>query len=542
MTRRLFSVVACVMVAGSAAWADDRPPAVPEGESISVTAVANLLTPPQLDELIATSLAESGKATAISDEQFLRRASLDLIGRQPTLDELEAFLNDQTPSAEKRSALVERLLANEEFGRNWANYWSDTISYRVPPPELTFLNYDPLKAWLADNFNQNAPWDQVVQQILTGTGKVKDQPAATFVAYHEGNAVKLAAETARIFLGLQIQCAECHDHPFDEWEREQFHQLAAFFARASVKFPWNEGIETEVKDKGKGEYVMPNAADPTKKGKEMIPTFLTGAAVESGKPDVERRRELAAFITARDNAWFAKAYVNRIWARLMGHGFHEPVDDMGLANPQLLPKVHDALTAQFRDSGFDVKALFRLVMNTQAYQHGLPGDAEIAQKPFAAARPAKLRGDEVFTSLVTAIAIPNVTPPKMKPTAEIRFPPPPKSTRDIVAETFGFDPSLSPETVTRTMNQAMLLMNNDQLQAQINAAPESGTVLSKLLASEEDDAAVVDKMFLLVLARKPKASEREIALEHLKSVNERGPAFEDLLWSLINSTEFTTKR
>jgi hypothetical protein len=497
------------------------------------------LTAEQLDALVAASLGQEFQPS-VTDEEFLRRVSLDLAGRQPTADELRAFLDCDQP--DKRSREIERLLASPEFGKTWADYWSDTIAFRTPPPELTFLNYEPFKGWLATQFNDNTGWDQVVQAILSATGKVKDNPPVTFVAYHEAHAQRLATETARIFMSLQVGCAQCHDHPFDDWKREQFHELAAYFARASVKFPWNEGAETEVKDKGKGEYTMPNVTDPTKKGTEMQPAFLTGEKFDKGKTDVERRMELAKLVASSGNPWFAKAFTNRVWARLMGRGFYEPVDDFGPAIAPVLVEVHDALSADFVTSGFDVKQFFRVVMNTRAYQQRLPSQPSIKNEPFTAATTTKLRGDEVFASLVTAIDLPNVTPPKVAPTKEIRFPPPPKSTRDLVAEAFGFDPSARAVDVSRTLQQAMLMMNNDQLQKQVDARPDSGTMLAKLLASEADDGRAVEQLFLTVLARRPTEKERTIALEHVSSVSARGGAFEDLLWSLINSAEFTTKR
>lgn len=501
------------------------------------------LSPEQVDALVVTHRqAESGPAAVevVSDEQFFRRASLDLLGRQPTASELQAFLALTGP--ERRSQAIEQLLAHPGFGENWANYWVDTLAFRVPPPELTFLNYDPLKQWLAREFNANTGWDQIVRAILSATGKVKENPPVTFVAYHEGHAERLASETARIFMSLQIGCAQCHDHPFDDWKREQFHELAAYFARASVKFPWNEGIETEVKDKGKGEYTMPNVADPTKKGTEMVPAFLTGVAFEKGKSDVERRTELAKVVASVENPWFASAYTNRVWARLMGRGFYNPVDDFGAANFPVMEDVHAALTAEFLASNFDVKGLFRLIMNSRVYQQPLSTNPSTADEPFAAAATSKLRGDEVYASLVTAIDLPNITPPKMAPTKEIRFPPPPKSTRDIVAEAFAFDPSARPQDVSRTLHQAMLLMNNDQLQAQVNAQPESGTVLSRLLQQTPENDAAVRQLFLTVLARRPSDKEVAIALEHVQSAESRAAGFEDLLWGLLNSAEFTTKR
>ena len=505
-------------------------------------AVARSLDSAKLDRVVveASQLTEADLSDIITDEQFLRRVSLDLIGRQPTPQEFATYLLD-TPEA-KRSAAVERLLTSVEFGENWAGYWSDVIGYRVPPPELTFLDYTLFEKWLAGRINENAPWDETVRTILTASGKVKDQPAATFVGFHEADTTRLAAETARVFLSVQIGCAQCHDHPFDEWKRQQFHELAAYFVRASAKMPWNDSGEIEVKDKGKGEYEMPNVADPTKQGITMTPTFFTGQKTEPGKSDLDRRRELAAVIASIDNPWFAKAYVNRVWGRLMGRGFYEPTDDMGAAIIQLLPEVHRELTDHFRATGFDAKSLFRAIANSKAYQQRLPDHPSSSDKPYASARTTKLRGDEVYQSLVTAINLPNVTPAKIAPTKEIRFPPPPKSTKDIVSETFGFDPSLRPEDISRTLGQAMLLMNNDQLQAQVNAKPGCGTALSKLLAAESDNAKAVTNLFQLVLARQPTEPESKIALEHVSTQTNRGEAFEDLLWSLINSAEFTTKR
>jgi uncharacterized protein DUF1549/uncharacterized protein DUF1553 len=533
MSALLLGVCLAVLTT-STAWAQE--------EADAALAVARPLDSAKLDRLVIESseLTEADLSDIVNDEQFLRRVSLDLIGRQPTPQEFATYLLDVSEA--KRAAAVERLLASSEFGENWAGYWSDVIGYRVPPPELTFLDYTLFEKWLAGRINENAPWDETVRTILTASGKVKDQPAATFVGFHGADTTRLAAETARVFLSVQIGCAQCHDHPFDEWKRQQFHELAAYFVRASAKMPWNDSGEIEVKDKGKGEYEMPNVADPTKKGILMTPTFFTGQKTEPGKNDLDRRSELAAVIASVDNPWFAKAYVNRVWARLMGRGFYEPTDDMGAAIIQLLPEVHRELTDHFRATSFDAKSLFRAIVNSKSYQQRLPENPSSSDKPYASARATKLRGDEVYQSLVTAINLPNVTPEKIAPTKDIRFPPPPKSTKDIVSETFGFDPSLRPEDVSRTLGQAMLLMNNDQLQAQVNAKPDSGTALSKLLAGEPDNAKAVSNLFQLVLARKPTEPESKISLEHISTQSNRGAAFEDLLWSLINSAEFTTKR
>jgi hypothetical protein len=226
----------------------------------------------------------------------------------------------------------------------------------------------------------------------------------------------------------------------------------------------------------------------------------------------------------------------------MGRGFYDPVDNMAGYQEHMLPRVHEALAGSFTASGFDIKELFRLVMKTQAYQR--PSIMVLVKRERATTTPVanKLQGDQVFDSLVGALGLPNKTPPVVKATGDVRFPPPPRSTRDLVCDRFGYDPSFGPEEVTRNMGQAMFLMNNDQIQAQINADPRSGTQLSKLLQNEKDDRLAVTLLFRQALARRPTEKELALALEHIQKVGQRGPAFEDLLWALVNSAEFTTRR
>jgi hypothetical protein len=527
-------------VAASATAEITAIPAPPSPARITTEALDTLVgqTPP---EHAAGDKKPPHEATT-SDEQILRRVSFDLVGRPPTVAEARAYLADASPT--KFQDLVERLLASEEFGANWADYWSDTIAFHVPPPELTYLDYRPLERWLAAKLNGNAPWDEVVRELITATGKIEENPAATFVGYHQARATNLAAETSRIFLGQQIGCAECHDHPFDHWKRTQFHELAAFFARAKAKLPWNDGPGTVVSSAEKGEYLLPDVDDPKKKGAELRPALLDGTPAfldkdaEAELADGERRAQLAAWVTARDNPWFARAYVNRIWGRLTGRGFYEPADDLGNSRPHELPAVHEALAEHFVASGFDVKDLFRLVMSSKGYRHNPrfePGQS-------SPSTPPRLRGDEVFAALKVGVALPDVTPEAVKPTAEIRFPPPPKSTRQLVNDAFGADPSLSPVDAPRTIGQALWMMNNEQLQAQINAAEGSGTMLAELLAEHKDDTTACRQLFSRTLAREATAEELRISLAHVKRVGERRAAFEDLLWSLVNSAEFTTRR
>ena len=492
------------------------------------------LSSDQLDVLVTRALGKVPVAPPLDDEPFLRRASLDLIGRQPSPAEMDKFLADKSPR--KRAAAIDRLLASDEFGKNWANYWSDVISYRTPQPQLTFLNYTPLKKWLAERFNAGAGWDEITWKLITATGKVKDNPAATFIGFHEANTERITGETARVFLGVQLTCAECHDHKFESWEQNQFHHLAAFFARTQATLPHNDSGGVEVKSKAKGEHRLPDG-----KKQEIAPAFFEADPLPMGLSDIERRKALADWLTSGKSEFFALAYTNRIWSRLLGRGFYEPADHLSENVTPRLPEVHKALAEHFDAGGYDIKGLFRLIANSQAYQRSLGVD-EAKKKDYVAAAPQQLRGDEIFDSLVVALGLPNIKGEQKKITGDFRFPPPPKSTRDLVNEAFGFDPSVDRRTVPRTMKQAMWMMNNKQLQKEIDADPKSGTMLARLLAEEKDNRRALIRLFRLALARRPGEKEVEIGLSHLAEVKDRGRAFEDILWSLVNTAEFTTKR
>jgi uncharacterized protein DUF1549/uncharacterized protein DUF1553 len=492
------------------------------------------LSSQRLDQLMDQYVGGIQTAIVVEDEAFLRRLTLDVIGRQPTMAEMDAFLADA--STDKRAKAVDRLLAATEFGANWANYWSDVISYRTPGPELTFLNYAPFKAWLAEQFNQNKGWDETTYNIVTAIGKVADNPAATYIGFHQGDKSRLASETTRVFLSTQIQCAECHDHKFVDMPQETFHHVAAFFVRVSAKLPWNDSSQIVVSSKPSGEHKMEGRKD------EMKPAAFSQREVELGISDVLRRAELADWIVGPENPWFAKAFVNRVWARMMGRGFCEPVDEIGELGDRVLPEVHTALADHFIASQFDVKDVFRVVALSKSYQREIRDADKGINKPFLAIPAGRLRGDEVFDSLQAAIELPNVTPTQAAATGEFRFPPPPKSTRDLVNEAFGFDPSAEQANVARTMQQAMLLMNNKQVQAQVNADPASGTMLAKLLAEEKDNEAAIAKLYQKVLARKPTTQEVSLAMDHFKTARSRNAGFEDLLWGLINSAEFLSRR
>jgi hypothetical protein len=499
------------------------------------------LTSLDFDRMLGIGKASDLKL--VDDVRFFRRVSLDLVGRQPTLDEYRAFVKDASP--DRREQTVERLLASPDFGKNWGNYWSDVIGMRQPEPQLTFLNYGPFRGWLAEQFNKGAGWDESVFRMVTAVGKVGDGAQGTFVGFHQGEGNRIAGEMSRVFMGVRIACAECHDHPFVDMPQETFHGMAAFFARVSVKLEHNDSNLINVASQEKGEHKMPGSKE------EMKPTLYEGDSLELGISDLARREKLGDWLVNGDNPFFARAFVNHIQARLMGRGFFDPVDDLGEGAEPLLAEAHDALAGHFVASDFDARSVFRTIVNSQAYQAvdrarpQSPTDDKETSKDetqfasFTGARPKKLRGDEVFDSLATAVSLPNVKGKIGKKSEAVRFPIPPKSTRDLVNEAFAYDPAFRDALINRTMDQAMFLINNDQILKQIDA--NGDTVLARLLKDESENKVVVDVLYARVLAREPSSRERAIVLKHVDSLNDRERAFEDVLWSLLNSAEFTTR-
>ncbi len=483
-----------------------------------------------LDALLNEELPDASVTTLIGDEQFLRRASLDLIGRNPTPGELVSLTRDGAP--DRRSRVVDRLLNSPEYGKHWANYWSDTISFRVVPPKEVFLDYRPLQRWLAQQLNSNVPWDRITRQLITATGRIAQSPQVTYLTYHSAKPTKLAAETARIFLGVQIGCAQCHDHPFDVWKMDQFHGVAAAFGRID-RTKAKGGAIDGIREDPQARYRMEDPRRPEAGEQEVSPRALTGELLDSGQPRVA----LAQWLTSADNPWFARAQVNRVWAELMGRGFYDPVDDLSPRKQPALARTHAALARSFVDSGYDFKALIRLIVLSRPYQRQVAQPSTDQLPPFAAAYQTRLRGDQVCDCLSGALGVDFDQPWTASSGRQSKY----WSSRDRVAERFGRDPSLGRLQAQPTIGQALLLMNNPQLQAAINGDSASGTQLAKLLLREPTNRPAVKRLYLQVLSRDPTPEEMEIALEHVDSLSDRRVAFEDLLWSLINSTEFLTR-
>jgi len=577
-----------------------------------------------VDKLILTDLDKAAvkPAARCNDEDFLRRASLDITGQLPSPREVTLFALD--PDAAKRTKLIEKLLASPEFGKNWARYWRDVIYMPATEPRAR-LAQGEFEVWLADQWNKGIGWNFTTTAMLTALGDVTEHPETALIFAQSAETEDVAAEACRIFLGIQMQCANCHDHPSDIWKREQFHELAAYFPRIARRQMQTQPIQFEIAsvntDRGRGdmmrenpeqwvsmldrnkdnkitkeemrggpgmmrggpalpaqlidrifeqadgnkddkltlaeikampqpaqqrrgstEHHMPDLKDPSSKGKLVQPKFfIDGSSPGQGLSDLERRNAAAKAFTSPDNPWFARAIVNRVWCEMLGEGFYMPVDDMGPTRSARFPEALEVICQGFVANAHDPKWLIRTVANSQTYQRKVAAKATSEDAlPFASVTPTRLRADVVFNSLMQVLGIDEQASSGGRgmmdggPRAYLRSP---RFGFDML---FGIDPSVPKEDITGNVPQSLFLMNSNQLRGALTASGNSR--LGRILRDNKDDRDALSELYLLVLSREPSRHEVEICTGYLKEVGQRNEAYEDLMWSLLNSSEFLSKR
>ena len=508
----------------------------------------------QVDASLAAELFDSQTEVApqCDDATFLRRAWLDVVGDIPAPEHVIAFTLD--PSPDKRERLVRELLADPQYGVNWARYWRDVIFYRRIE-DRALIASNALEADLSQQLNENVPWDKIAAGFITATGDVRDNGSTAIIMAQEGRTEETTAEVARIFLGVQIQCAQCHDHPYDRWKREQFHELAAFFPRIGVRpvrTPTSRSFQVVASDRQlriaknddgnrpTPEHFMPDLLDPSAKGTQMQPKFfLTSAKLDVGTPDAKRREMLSKYLTR--NEWFAVAAVNRMWSELVGAGFYEPVDDVGPDRKARAPKTMEILAQGFRDSDYDVKWLIETIAATDAYgRQSRPRGTEEDHVPFAANVPQPLRADQLYNALLSALDVPETTPnARGRGGAWGGFRGQQRDPRTQFNLTFGFDPSEPRETISGSIPQTLAMMNSSQVAGGLRA---NRGVLSGLLEEINDNDEMFTELYLRTLSRQPTEDELSRAGAYLDEVGNRKQAIEDLAWALVNSAEFRHRR
>ena len=290
-----------------------------------------------------------------SDEEFIRRVTIDINGKLPTEEECAAFQSDAAP--DKRAKVIERLLARKEFSEIWAMKWSEWLMVKSSP-EVSYKSMFLYSSWLTDKIANNVPLDQMVRELLSATGGTFKSPATNFYQI-ERDTLKTAENVAEVFMGFRTQCAQCHNHPFDRWTMNDYYSFAAFFSQIGRK-QGEDYRETIVFNSGGGEVTHPVG------GRVMPPKFLGG-----DQPDLQgrdRRIVMVEWLTSPDNPYFATNVANRVWAQFFGRGIIEPVDDVRISNPPSNPELFQALGKKLIEYKYDFRQLVRDICNSQTYQ------------------------------------------------------------------------------------------------------------------------------------------------------------------------------
>jgi hypothetical protein len=471
------------------------------------------------------------------DEVFLRRVSLDLAGKLPDPDEIHRWTVNR--ATDKRDRLVESLLRSDAYAVNWARYWRDVVTYHTPASG-NYLHWEMFDRWWVEQFRRNRPWNDIATALVTSSGINDEIAPVNYLTALYGNPIEIAATTSRVFLGVQIQCAQCHDAKTEPWKREQFHQFAAFFGRAKLiqhKDVDGRGTPYAIESRSDGQYSMTDKKAPDRLI-PMQPRFLTGESVPFDASDAERRQALARYLTSAKNPWFARSYINRMWTALLGWGFYPDVNDVCGAEP-CHREVLEILEKDWIASGLDMRWLLRTIVLTRAYQGRLSGpNVETQTVAFC---PVRLRPEQVFEALQKALAFDEndksipAPAPSSSPAVQRH-----RGLRNMVYQAFRVDPSLPKSEVQGTIPQALLLMNSALVKSATSA--KGKTVLAGLLAKGKFDEEIVAALYERVLARKPTAKEKTICLRYVQNVGNRTEALEDVLWGLVNSTEFLHKK
>ncbi len=486
-----------------------------------------------IDQEVTRRLKEEGiKASPQTDDaQFLRRVYLDLVGIIPPVEKVKAFLESKDPA--RRTKVVEELLADPRYGKWMAENW---VNLMIPVDSSNrLLRRAPLQEWLSENFTANKPWDKLVHELLTATGEQEKNGAVT---YFIGNASvdKMTDSVTKLFMGVQLQCAQCHNHPFTNYKQDEYWAMAQFFMKVrlsanpqqAAKKGISPGISEIANVKGKAKKgFLPESA-------KFVPArFLQGAQPKMS-PSEPARPVLAKWMTAPDNPFFAKALVNRMWAQFFGRGLVNPVDDMHEGNPATHPELLATLTEQFKRNNFDLKYLVRAIVNSEAYQRSsrTVADNETDTELLSHAPIRALTPEQLYDSLVRVVGTPAGRKGDFAKKAPVGKKGPTGPREQFIAF-FRVEEGADVLDYQAGIPQALRLMNSALLN---NTAP---VVNQAIQAANNDQARIVEHLYLAILSRRPTAEELQGRLTYIRRQADARTAYGDLTWALLNCSEFT---
>ncbi|MCA8986561.1 MAG: DUF1553 domain-containing protein [Planctomycetaceae bacterium] len=490
-----------------------------------------------IDEAVFGKLKELGiPASAVADDAtFLRRVYIDVTGNLPSAEEAQAFLVDTNPN--KRAQVIDQLLDSTEYADLFANKWSLLLRNKKQRNEDMTGVY-AFYQWVWNNIYENKPYDQMATQVLTASGSIDENPP---VAWYRSvtDTESLVEDTSQLFLGVRIQCARCHHHPFEEWSQDDYYGMAAFFSRIGKKNPAGN-----INTKGQEKRVFHNdgvatAVNPKSK-QQMKPCGLGGEPLEIA-PEQDPRAELARWMADPQNPFFAKTLVNRYWKHFFGRGIVDPEDDMRATNPPANPELLDKLAESFVQSGYDLKQLVRLICNSNTYQlSALPNDYNLKDKQnFSRYYPKRMSAEVLYDALHQVTG----TEPRMNglPPGESAL-----KLRDVSNAPYFLKVFGQPQGETAcecersddaSLAQSLHLLNSQDVQSKIADGKGRAAQLAAETARPHQEK--ISELYLWAYSRPPREEELNAALAY---VNREGVeakiSYEDVTWALINSKEF----
>ena len=511
--------------------------AIPRPDPVDPNTYAQLPRKNFIDDLVYQRLAHLNivPSKPASDSQFLRRAFIDVIGRQPTSDEARDFLQD--PNPEKRITLIDALLERPEYADNWANKWADLL--RPNPYRVGIKAVLSLDTWIREAFRQNLPYDQFVRGVLTARGSNWKNGAVT-IFRDRREPDEIVTMASQLFLGIRLDCAKCHQHPFEVYGQHDFYSFAAFFSRVGFKgtglSPPISGGEETVLVKSSGDVKHPLT------GKALTPKILRGSEVPISEGD-DPREKLVDWMVSESNPTFAHVAVNRVWAELFGVGIVDPVDDLRATNPPSNPQLLDQLATHFRSIGFNQKELLKTILQSHTYALASePNETNRGDhRNFSRHYRQRLRAEVLADAIcdITETTQPYSGSPNGTRAMQLWT----VRTESELLDAFGRpDPNQDPpcERIPEsTVVQALHLMNAPAIASKIT--DENGRA-KRLANSEMPPEKILDELYLATFSRFPEATElSDLASEFGKPNNDRRKLVEDILWSMLNSPEFTHK-
>ncbi|MEX0703388.1 MAG: DUF1549 domain-containing protein [Planctomycetales bacterium] len=514
-----------------------------------------------LREVIDAEVAKVWKEKGINpsapapDAEFLRRVYLDLLGTTPSYQETAAFLDDAAP--DKRAKLIDKLLDDPRFAEHQTREW-DMVLFGRNPPGYDSGSREGFIRFLREQFAKNAPYDQIVKTILLAEGDTSNQGAPMFLMQYQRNPEDAAVAVTKIFMGVQLECARCHDHPFEDYTQVDFYGMAAFFARLQRVEAGTNGKEKMLAlgEKSTGDVLFTGPAidaTPGKKGEPIAPKFLKGEPLAEPelpqdfkeppnipggkmpeKPQFSRKDAFAEWVARPDNPWFAREAANRIFGQFLGKGVVHPVDNLSDVNPPSHPALLDALEKEFVAHRFDIKWYVRELLNSKTYQLSSAGSAtEAFPLYYERAKYRPLSAEELAASWRVATGYDEALAKSgKKPENADDFAP---LTRGYMLSFFG-KPGDGEGNFQGGMHEHLYL-NNGEL-ARLFANSGDGTLLHYLSKSEDPIEKKVERLFLQMLSRPPSEEEAKFFVAYLSETEPSGQRQQNAIWTLMTCSEF----